>query len=260
MPEIKTGMKFTKFIHEVFKNEKLDMAFSEYTQQTKSKGFFTISIDPIDYMLMSMNNYNWDSCHSLRKDKDCVSQGAYCAGVFSYMCDNNSLIAFKHSKNELEEIYISRKNKIKALNKSWRQMIFVNLEEKFFINSRQYPYKNEAMVEVFQEMMKDLISQKFQIPSNWKARKNSIDDYITDNKVTRVPASPLHYNDVLRASHTVHMMYHTSKTASDLKKAVVGSYPICPVCGRMQLTHSSKIYCDLCIKDKQSKAETSLSF
>lgn len=246
VPGLCRGMKTTAFIHKVFNNEKLDIAFSEFHEKTKTKGYVTISIDPIDYMLMSINNSGWQSCHSLCKGKSGVHLGEYSAGVFSYMCDTSSLIAFRHTKNEPEDIVING-TKIKALNKSWRQMVFVNLEDKFFVCSREYPNKNELVSQYVREEVEALISQRYGIPNSWKvSSERNVNDFVKDTpKILDESNSTLHYND-MKQGYDGRIVYQTRLDDYSGSKVTVGSFPTCPICGRMRLTKSSRPFCNMC--------------
>ncbi len=247
--EIKPGISLTTFMHKVFNNKELDTELSKFFESTKTKGYITVSIDPVDYMLMSMNNSDWHSCQSLCKSKVGISIGEYSAGVFSYMCDKTSLISFRHSKNETENIVINN-TKIKGLNKNWRQMIYIDLEHKFFVCSREYPNKNEPTAKFVREEVEELISKRFGIDNNWKA---TTEKYLGD-VVVNTPAPghefdyELHYNDMYHDFHG-RMVYQTRLSDYEDFKIEIGSFPICPICGREQLKDHGFPFCNICRKE-----------
>lgn len=70
LPNIKKGMSYSQLIHDIYKNKKLDEEFSKVLDATSVTGYITISIDPIDYMLMSLNNSGWTSCHTLHHPEE----------------------------------------------------------------------------------------------------------------------------------------------------------------------------------------------
>lgn len=253
-PNIQEGMKFTQLVHEACKNEKLDTALSEFYNLTKVKGCITISIDPIEYMLMSLNDSGWSSCHTLHQQKEGrVSYGCYSAGIFSYMCDDASIIAFRHKKEE-SEIVVNR-TKIKAFSKSWRQMVYLNLDEKSFICSRQYPSSNVVAEKVVRDMFEEMLSNKFELNNVWKIKRDKydiqrhiidevpsdIDDY---DKEEYVPV-PLHYNDVLNGFNCT-MVYN--KQLNNINDVIIkiGSYPACPICGESILDDHERPVCYGC--------------
>ena len=253
-PDIQTGMKFTQLIHEVCQNERLDTALSEFYNMTKVKGCVTISIDPVEYMLMSLNNSGWTSCHTLHntEEDERISYGCYSAGIFSYMCDDASIISFRHRKEE-DEIVIGR-TKIRAFSKSWRQMVYLNIDEKAFICSRQYPSQNVGAEKIVRETLEKILSDKFELPNVWKIKKDKYDiqTYITDGKPPiadydddYADASPLHYNDVLHGFDCI-MVYN--KQLNNIKDVTIkiGSYPVCPICGESTLYDNERPTCYDC--------------
>lgn len=69
MPDAKEGMKLTTFLSHAFKNPDFDTEVSKIMDETTVKGIITISIDPIDYLLMSLNKSGWESCHSIHEGR-----------------------------------------------------------------------------------------------------------------------------------------------------------------------------------------------
>jgi hypothetical protein len=249
IPDVSPGISLTSFMHKVFNNKELDTALSKFFESTKTKGYITISIDPVDYMLMSMNNSGWHSCQSLCKSKSGIHIGEYSAGVFSYMCDKTSLIAFRHTKNEPENIIVNR-TKIKGLNKNWRQMIYVNLEHKFFVCSREYPQRNELAAKFVREEVEELISKRYGIENNWKVSSDKdLEDVVVN---TKRPSgefdSELHYNDMYH-DYAGKMVYQTRLSDYAGQKIEIGSYPICPICGREQLKSHNHPFCNICYEE-----------
>lgn len=243
--DIKRGMKFTQLVHKRFNNEKFEIALSDFYSMTKLKGCVTISIDPIEYMLMSLNSSGWSSCHTLHNQEDTsrISYGCYSAGIFSYMCDDASIIAFRHKKDETD-IMINR-TKIKAFSKSWRQMVYLNLDERVFICSRQYPCENAFAEKVVREMLEEILSNKFTIPNMWviKKNKNYIQRYIRDN--SREDGYALHYNDVLN-NFKCSLAYNKQLDNLDDTLIQIGSYPPCPICGEKPLDNHERPMCNHC--------------
>lgn len=252
-PNLQHKMKFTHLAHEVFKENELDIALSEFYNATKINGCITISIDPIEYMLMSLNNSGWTSCHTLHNsDGPNISYGSYSAGIFSYMCDTASIIAFRH-KSEESEIIVNR-TKIKAFSKNWRQMVYLDIDEKSFICSRQYPNVNKVAEKVVREMIEKLLADKFNLPHVWKLvrDKYNVQRHITNAVLECVEGDgyeePLHYNDVLNG-YDCTMVYNKQLDNSKDVLITIGSYPSCPICGDSKLREHERPMCYYCYKN-----------
>lgn len=251
-PNIQRGEKFTHVAHEIFHNEKFDIELSEFYNKSKTTGCITISIDPIEYMLMSLNNSGWSSCHTLHKydGRSGVSYGCYSAGIFSYMCDGTSIIAFRH-KNEESEIIINR-SKVKAFSKSWRQMVYLDLNSKAFICSRQYPGENLLAEKVVRETLEKILADKFELEHVWKITKNKsavkphiIDNLFEDEQNPSDPIKPLHYNDVLNDFGCTFVYNKKLNNSADVL-IPIGSYPHCPICGEEVLLSPERPMCFNC--------------
>lgn len=86
------GMKLSKFLSKVFDNNEFDIELSKVLQNRNQKGYIAISINPIDYLMMSMNKHGWSSCQR-------VIRGCFSSAPFSYMMDEPTLIAYMHNGN-----------------------------------------------------------------------------------------------------------------------------------------------------------------
>lgn len=237
------GDKVSKMIAEIYQSEKLNMLLSDIIAQTKVKGIVEVSIDPIEYLLMSCNISGWTSCHTIYKiGHNAKSYGCYSAGIFSYMCDNVSLIAFKHDGKEYD--FKIANQTIKAKSKNWRQMVWLDKKYDFFVTSRQYPVDikeaNEAVRELIEGSINSNNEEKKWIHSHDQRKvKARISNYKPEKRA-------LHYNDILNG-YNGDLCY---KKGIDLKnkKTKVGSFPICPSCGERLLESPGIPFCDECYK------------
>lgn len=229
----KTGERISKILDEAFKNDKFNIYLSDIIAQNKIKGIVEVSIDPIEYLLMSLNVSGWSSCHTLHKVNQGLSYGCYSAGLFSYMCDSNSLIAFRHDDKMYE--YKINKQKITAHSKNWRQMIWVTKDFKAFIASRQYPVEIEEISKTAREMLEEQISGD---EVNWVHSKNDekLKKVICDKKHKNI--YPLHYNDILHGFSG--SLCYEKGTVIETDMLEIGSYPACPVCGEEILTSQER--------------------
>lgn len=250
IPTLKHGMSFTQLVHDVFKNEKLDIEFSKFYSATTSKGYISISIDPIDYMLMSLNRSGWTSCHTLHHfEEPGCSYGCYSAGIFSYMCDSASIIAFKHSQEKGEDIFIND-TKVNAINKNWRQMVYIDMTHHAFIGSRQYPCESLPAQKSVQEMVQELLVKKYEIKDEWKNLKGSnytLRPYIKNSENSFVrECNSLHYNDILNG-FTGSLTWNTELEDTRDIFVVIGSFPTCPICGASGLDDPERPFCSECL-------------
>jgi len=120
------GMKLSKYLGKMVLNpsnpitvngkqytqkEYFDIQFSVLLQSIKVKSNLIISIDPIDFLTMSISGQGWESCHNIK-------DGCHRAGTLSYMTDNHTCIAYLATKDFTW-------NGIPLSNKTWRQAIYI---------------------------------------------------------------------------------------------------------------------------------------
>lgn len=265
-------IKFTKFIHETFNSEKLDTVISEIMQEnsTEVKGHMYLSIDPFDYLTMSLNTSGWSSCHSMHNislSYTGVEVGCYSAGIFSYMCDNVSLVGYRTNGQETD--YKFNGSSFKAESKNWREMIFIHPTYNWFIASRQYPFNSETLSTELRKIVEDLIEDvpeqeesdtvatalKWVISRKETSNKKYISNYgfesydcadveETENIHNNDEGyEALHYNDMLHGWN-YKMIYKNNIPKENLENIVIGSFPTCPICGRHKLTLHKQPYCD----------------
>jgi len=218
------GEKVSKVLNECFKNDKLNTMFSDIIAKTSNriKGKLQISIDPIDYMLMSCNKSGWTSCHTIHKFGEGVSYGMYSSGLFSYMCDEVSLVAFRYDGNIYDFDFNGQK--VKTYSKNWRQMIYLNSDTfSTFICSKQYPNANEEIARTVREMLEEQINSYIENTENWVHSTNNTDMCNIMRNVT-----DLHYNDITHGRNG-EMCYIKGSTPPS-KSIRIGAYPICPSC------------------------------
>lgn len=237
------GDKVSKMLDEAFHNEKLNMLFSDIIAQNKIKGFVEISIDPIEYLLASCNQSGWTSCHRMfQVGYTGRTFGGWSAGVLGYMCDDVSMIAFRHN-NKLYDYQINNQ-KIQAHSKSWRQMIWINKELNLFFASRQYPNKIDEVAKAVREMLEEQIDNNITDEKNWihSEDKSKMKRIITDR--CELKSEILHYNDILY-DFNADMCY---KKDIELKNnsVKVGSNPICPNCGLELMKNHNYPECTKC--------------
>lgn len=152
---VKTGMKFTKFIS-LFENKDLEMEVSKI-YQTKGKTTLHISIDPVDYLTVSVNNSGWRSCHNF-------FNGEYKTAGLSYMFDETSLVAFTSTK----EVEYNTQFPFKWNTKNWRQMVYISKESSSMAFSRQYPHNSEKVEKSVRHILEEIVSDFYGAENKWK--------------------------------------------------------------------------------------------
>ena len=119
------------------------------------KGQLCISIHPLDFMTMSDNNSNWQSCMSWKND------GCYRVGTIEMMNSNNVLCCYL----EAESPFVFNDKMKDTLgswnNKKWRQLIYVN--KNIIMSGKAYPYSQKNVTFELLNRIKDLAKENL----NW---------------------------------------------------------------------------------------------
>lgn len=125
--------------------------FSMLIQSVKVKGSAVLSIDPVDYITMSENNSNWESCHSM--------SGCYRTGPFAYLQDSSTAISYAKPKDDCVFTYGDGKT-LAYSNKNWRQIVLFSKELKYATQLRQYPYTSQANQSTVANIVVDVLNAK----------------------------------------------------------------------------------------------------
>lgn len=244
----KKGMKASKYISEVFKNKDLDVEFSKIVAVGKSVGIIDISIDPVDYATMSMNKSGWQSCHSLHKDYDSrLAFGEWSGGTISYMVDEATIIAFRHSDTIFDYEYNGIK--FKEYSKNWRELLYYDKVTHSFTANRQYPSDNEEVAKEVRNLFEETIATYLDVENKWKSIKNfkNRDSIVTD-------VTDLHYNDVLKNTSALCRLVRLQTVDKSTINIRVGGAPVCSVCGERPLTDHHYPVCETCLRKTIKKS------
>ena len=125
--------------------------FSMLIQGVKAKGSAVLSIDPVDYITMSENNSNWESCHSM--------SGCFKTGPFAYLQDGSTTISYVKPKDDCVFSYGDGKT-LTYSNKNWRQIVLFSKELKYATQLRQYPYISQANQSTVANIVMDVLNAK----------------------------------------------------------------------------------------------------
>lgn len=125
--------------------------FSMLIQGVKAKGSAVLSIDPVDYITMSENNSNWESCHSM--------SGCFRTGPFAYLQDSSTTISYVKPKDDCIFTYGDSKT-LTYSNKNWRQIVLFSKELKYATQLRQYPYTSQANQSTVASIVMNILNAK----------------------------------------------------------------------------------------------------
>lgn len=120
--------------------------------QKTIKGMLHLSIHPLDFITMSDNNCDWDSCMSW------VDNGSYRRGTVEMMNSSCVLVAYISAK---QPYIIDNKQ---WNNKKWRELFIITKD--IISNVRGYPYTNDELdsiiIDWIQELAKNNLNLDFE--------------------------------------------------------------------------------------------------
>lgn len=224
-PEYKRGAKLSKVLGGLITDQNFKDSLANVLEDRKIRSNIAISIDPYDYLTMSVNKYGWESCQAIGP-----GEHAYATGGGAIMLDNTTLIAYRHSgKNEQYSMY---NVKFAGNSKSWRQLIFVDKEHCSFIAAREYPSEKPALAKEVRLMLEHQIGEYTGLDNDWVATKNGDKTYIMGSEDM--------YHDVESG-----YMYRTvcMKGREKEVKVVVGRDVYCLSCGNPITSNYHKFVC-----------------
>ena len=130
--------------------EDFRICHSQVLNQKSLTGTLTLSIHPMDYMTMSDNDCDWDSCMSWR------NEGGYRQGTVEMMNSSSVIVAYLTADNDMKlwPASGSRSEEDVWNNKKWRQLFVVN--EDVIISVKDYPYHNSDLTKAVVEWIRDL--------------------------------------------------------------------------------------------------------
>lgn len=195
-----------------------------------------ISLNPVDYLLMSNGN-SWRSCHYIG---DYASDaGCYSSGTISYMLDQHSII-FYTVDTGFDGVYIESEPKIS------RQVFGYNDFQ--LLQSRLYPQNNDTGANDtytdIRNIMQKVVADCLAVPNRWI--KKSVHNVVHGGGATCYPdwdcQSNLCSTSILRG-----------KENDDLEPIILGAAPICIECGythnceeNINCCDSNKYTCECC--------------
>jgi len=210
----KRGMKFTKFIASYCQDETLNDKIANILGNSRVNSDVAISIDPCDYLTMSINRSGWRSCHRL-------GNGEYARGCGSLMLDDCTMIAFRW--NGVVSSYKYQEYEIEWNSKNWRQCVYMDKNTCGIMFSRQYPDSSITVANEVRAMLEMQASNHLSVPNDWVIRKNETSFYSRGSKFL--------YHDVVEGYGSM-FVKPKEGLAHDMKFIVGNNKIYCLNCGK----------------------------
>ena len=265
------GMKVSKFLMDLYAtprakedelsiSEQFDRDMSIVMQNRIIKGFIRISIDPYDFLTSGTNMHGWSTCQKI--------WGSMAGGVFTWLTDPNSLVAYRDNGKDYvyDKIYAKgvdgreefdfRQNSFVGNSKSWRQIINGDVNTCAFLFGREYPQNKEitAATDTARELLEKVIGEYLGI-QDW----DNFGDLKNIHRTTYFGDAPCykdvtnhHYSDI-ENFESLRNRYHLKKTliapsGSDTSKICItaGGNTYCLKCGKKLSNTSSYVVCGEC--------------
>jgi hypothetical protein len=138
--------------------EFINMVFSTLVSSLNASATIVLSINPLDFLLVSAHTTGWKSCHNF-------ASGGYKTGGLAYMCDKESAVAYAYSNLSTIE-----GTDIVWPVKKWRQMVFFDNENLCAVHSRQYPYINSIYERKARKLSAKMLSDYGNCDYKWYVR------------------------------------------------------------------------------------------
>jgi hypothetical protein len=181
--------------------EEFRIAHSQILNQKILKGTLCLSIHPFDYMTMSDNGYDWDSCMSWEND------GCYRTGTVEMMNSPYMVVAYLRG-NEPFRVW----NWEWSGNKKWRELYVVHPHA--ICNIKPYPYMNETISDMVLEWLRELAANNL----DW--------DVSYDPMVFNTGCNfAYHDNRYYNFCFDTYRMYNDFDTGSTKHKIIIPQFP-----------------------------------
>lgn len=149
---IRYGDKMMRFVGKLAAELKIEgfeefrIKQSQIVNDRYTKGELCLSIHPMDYMTMSDNDCNWESCMNWRY------HGDYRQGTVEMMNSPCVVVAYVKSHRDMENGWN---------NKKWRQLFIVRPD--VIVPIKGYPYRNETLEDACMDWLRELAQKNL----NW---------------------------------------------------------------------------------------------
>lgn len=198
--------------------------YADSLSPLKIKRHTVLSINPIDYLLMSNGN-SWSSCHSIDDEAGC-----YSSGTISYMLDESSMVFYTiDASYDGDEYFLEEK-----IN---RQMYHWG-EEKL-VQGRLYPQScdcgSKDSYDAYRAIVQKIMSELYEFPNRWKVSRG------ISNVTQYTSSSGTHYKDYCNFDNCTLSRVRDSENECNVR---IGHYPICIDCGEEHRVSENINHCD----------------
>lgn len=241
------GCKPIKALAKIANQLDLNMEFEEFRLEHSRilntatvKGTLCLSIHPLDYITMSDNCCDWDSCMSW------MNGGCYHGGTIEMMNSSCVIVAYVKASDDM-----CLGNGFYWSNKKWRTLVIV--DDKFAVPIKAYPYSHIGLDDMILETIRELASNNLDLIYDAGISKYDEDMTIpfkTGAKRIWFQTNTM-YNDFGRGQEN-HMLIH-SENAAELpdNKAIDYNYcgpRNCMWCGEINNFFSTgDVFCSDCV-------------
>jgi len=220
--------KLTGFLSKLYKDKTFDDAVATMISNRYVKAHLVFSIDPYDYLTMSVNNHSWSSCQDISKN------GEYTTGAASILIDDTTLMAFKY--NGRISAFTRKNYKFEGNDKSWRQCVYVDKKTSSAVFGRQYPNASNDIANEIRSFFEEYISTYLNIDNTWKINSNVRSGYVDNSHCL--------YHDMLNSRHEGSKLITHKHKRSDIQQSfVVGKNIFCVKCGAELDSSGSSLAC-----------------
>ena len=226
--KIQKGARVSRVLKHFVMPQDLENIQVEYSKAFNDKmlsGWLNISIHPLDYLTMSINNSGWQSCLN-------AYHGCYRAGAGALMNSPNSMIAY-FTTTEQDTVELT--DTLDWNDKKWRTVLSVN-EGKYIHVNRQYPYTSDMLRE---ELMN--FAQEIFFPEEEMSKTTNKEDYDIHVSLNE----DIMYNDAKYHATWVRIV---KKRKPSIKNTtlVISDNGTCPCCGEEKVDMSRHFECADC--------------
>lgn len=217
--------------------EKFRLLHSQVLNNKMLKGTLCLSIHPMDYMTMSDNANNWESCMSWDDG------GCYRAGTLECMNSVNTIVAYLVSDSR--EYEVSYGQGLYWNSKKYRQLVHINKD--MIMTNKGYPYRNDQLSEIVLNWVAELAGERYE-GKNYS--EDDCENGELPEKIKRIDVyTDAMYNDFHNSA------YAFFRFAKDCEPDAWGEVSLdisegyganCLCCGE-KLYDSDGLYCDECV-------------
>lgn len=239
MKPMKIIAKIANYYGFVEEFEKFRIAHSMMLNQKTLTGTLCLSIHPLDYMTMSDNSLNWDSCMNWREP------GEYRQGTVEMMNSGVVLVAYLKGNKPFEFTKGEYWN-----NKRWRTLVVVN--DTLTVNVKGYPYPSSDLDTEVQKWVIELAEKnlgiKYYLPYEYDGE--SIFYSGAEDEENAEPISSLYFVDG--------MMYNDFGCLKDNRYHKIMAAVDDPCTWSYQMEYSGESECMWCGSETESMEEISV--